>query len=132
MTLLFTVPSSIKPIQAEIVNEGGNVTLTCQASGMPHPAVSWIKPDGQRSVEDVLVLTNINRSEAGEYRCEASNQCGNALETATVDVQCKCVFFSCFFFTVYMGYFYGKLVHDEKEYSDWFPELSEVCNTADC
>ena len=23
---------------------------------------------------------------------------------------------------------YGKLVHDEKEHSDWFPEQSEFCN----
>jgi len=36
-----------------------------------------------------LVFTNINRSEAGEYRCEASNECGSASETATIEVQCK-------------------------------------------
>ena len=70
------------------------MTLTCQASGMPHPMVSWIKSDVQRSNGSLLVLTNISRSEAGEYRCEASNQCGNASEAATVDVQCKC-FYSC-------------------------------------
>ena len=88
------MPSTITPIQDRSVTEGGNVTLKCQASGMPHPMASWIKPGGQRSVEDVLVLTNINRSEAGEYTCEASNQCGNASEAAVVDVQCKC-FSSC-------------------------------------
>ena len=37
----------------------------------------------------VLQFLNINRSEDGEYKCEASNECGNATEMATIDVQCK-------------------------------------------
>ena len=65
------------------------MTLSCNASGIPPPMVSWFKADGQRIDQSELVLTNINRSEAGEYRCEASNECGNASETATIDVQCK-------------------------------------------
>ena len=35
-----------------------------------------------------LVFNNINRSDAGQYRCEASNECGNAA-TATIEVRCK-------------------------------------------
>ena len=81
------VASFIQPIQNENVTEGGDVTLSCQASGIPPPMVSWIKVDGQRIDGSVLQLTNINRSEAGEYRCEASNECGNATETATMHVQ---------------------------------------------
>ncbi|XP_020614822.1 Fc receptor-like protein 5 [Orbicella faveolata] len=50
--------------------------------------VSWIKVDSHvRFNRSDLVLTNINRSDAGEYRCEASNECGNASETATIEVQ---------------------------------------------
>ena len=79
----------MQPIQNETITEGGNVTLSCQASGIPPPMVSWFKADGQRVDGSELVLKNINRSEAGEYRCEASNECGNASETATIDVQCK-------------------------------------------
>ena len=89
---LFTVPSSIEAIQNATVPEGGAVTLSCNATGIPSPMVSWFKADGQRIEASELVLTHINRSEAGEYRCEASNECGNASETATIDVQCK--FFS--------------------------------------
>ena len=71
--------------------EGENVTLSCNATGIPVPMVSWIKVDGHMTVSNgsELVLTNINRSEAGEYRCEASNECGSASETATIEVQCK-------------------------------------------
>jgi len=36
-----------------------------------------------------LVFTNISRTQAGEYMCEASNLCGNASETASIEVQGK-------------------------------------------
>ena len=52
--------------------------------------VFWINvASGQRTNSSVLEFTNINRSEAGEYRCEASNECGSASETVNVTVQCK-------------------------------------------
>ena len=65
------------------------MTLSCQASGTPTPMVYWIKANGQHIDRSELVLININRNEAGEYRCEASNECGNASETVHIDVQCK-------------------------------------------
>ena len=87
---MFTEPSSIQPIQNETLTEGGSVTLFCNASGMPSPSVSWIKlGGGELTNRSELVFTNISRSEAGEYRCEASNLCANATESATVDVLCK-------------------------------------------
>ena len=86
---LSTVPSEIEALQYQNVTEDENLTLTCTASGMPQPKVSWINPNGQRVAGHVLQFVNINRSEAGEYRCEASNECGNATEMATIDVQCK-------------------------------------------
>ena len=89
-TCLFTVPSFIQPLQNKTAEEGGNVTVSCNASGTPPLMVSWIKvDDGERFNGSELVLTNISRSEAGEYRCEASNECGNALQRATIEVQCK-------------------------------------------
>ena len=106
----FTVPSSITQItQAQNITEGHNVTLSCQVSGVPAPTVSWIKPGGQRHNGHMLEATHINRSQAGEYKCEASNECGNATETANIDVQCKYMhklyFVICcflyFFVTVY-------------------------------
>ena len=85
------VRSSIQAIQNKTATEGDNVTLSCNASGIPSPMVSWFKADGQRIDQRELVLRNISRSEGGEYRCEASNECGNASETATIDVQCKLI-----------------------------------------
>ena len=77
-------------MQNETITEAGTVTLSCNATGMPSPKVSWIKVDGgERFDSRDLVFTNINRTQAGEYRCEASNECGNASETARIFVQCK-------------------------------------------
>jgi len=87
------VPSFINAIQNETVTEGDNVNLTCNPSGVPLPTVSWVKvSSGQRFHVSELVFTNVSRSEAGEYRCEASNECGNASESASVDVQCKYIY----------------------------------------
>jgi len=66
------------------------VTLSCNALGTPPPMVSWIKVHSHmRFKKSDLVFTNIDRSESGKYRCEASNECGNASETVTIEVQCE-------------------------------------------
>ena len=83
------MPSTIHPLQNETITEGGNLNLSCNASGTPPPVVSWVRiSTGQRFVS-VLQLTNVSRSEARDYRCEASNECGNASEAQNIDVQCK-------------------------------------------
>ena len=83
------MPSSIQAIDNKTVTEGNNVTLMCNASGIPPPVVTWMKRDGQLYSGYTLNVVSINRSQAGEYLCEASNECGNATETSTIDVQCK-------------------------------------------
>ena len=50
----------------------------------------WIDvASGQRTNSSVLEFTNISRSEAGEYICEASNECGSAVEAVNVTVLCE-------------------------------------------
>jgi len=89
-TCFSTAPSFIPPIQNKTTEEGENVTVSCNAFGTPPLMVSWIKVDGGERLDgSELMLTHINRSQAGEYRCEASNECGNASETTTIEVQCK-------------------------------------------
>ena len=90
LVVVFSVPPSILPIDNEMVIEGGNVTLSCNATGFLAPTVYWVKTsNGVRFSKTELVFTNINRSEAGEYRCVASNPCNTSTELAEVDVQCK-------------------------------------------
>ena len=60
------------------------------ATGVPSPFIFWVKVgSGRRTNGSLLQLTNISRSQAGEYRCEASNECGNAVETVNIVVPCK-------------------------------------------
>ena len=84
------MPASIQSIEDQVFIESHNTNLSCNASGTPQLMVFWINvASGQRTNSSVLEFTNINRSEAGEYRCEASNECGSASETVNVTVQCK-------------------------------------------
>ena len=81
--------------------EGSNVTFSCVASGVPVPRISWtingtainvtanprinLTADGQQ-----LTVTNVNRTDSGEYRCVASNKVGNVTSmVAKLTVQCK-------------------------------------------
>ena len=84
------MPSTIQPLQNKTITEGGNLNLPCNAFGTPPPVVSWVRiSTSQRFDVSVLQLTNVSRSEARDYRCEASNECGNASEAQNIDVQCK-------------------------------------------
>ena len=84
------MPSTIQPLQNKTITEGGNLNLSCNASGTLPPVVSWVRiSTGQHFNVSVLQIPNINRSEARDYRCEASNECGNTSEVQDIDVQCK-------------------------------------------
>ena len=90
MSLKIAVPASVQSIEDQFVIESHNTSLICNASGISQPTVFWINvASGQRTNSSVLEFTNINRSEAGEYRCEASNDCGSAVEAVNVTVQCE-------------------------------------------
>ncbi|XP_068685518.1 uncharacterized protein [Montipora foliosa] len=87
-TVTVNVPSTVVPISNEVITEGGNLKLSCPAFGIPPPTVFWVNSsNGERTNGTELVIRNISRNEAGEYRCEATNPCGNASESATIDVQ---------------------------------------------
>ena len=89
--LPFDVEASV--IQALInitVIEGENSALTCHVSGTPMPSVSWTEVrTGDRTEGNIRSLINISRSDAGKYKCEASNFCGNDSKSTFVIVNCK-------------------------------------------
>ena len=79
--------------------EGENVTLSCNATGNPSPSISWTKAGSavnsprvsSSSGNKQLTITNVNRSDSGDYRCVANNSIGDAVTSngAILDVQCK-------------------------------------------
>ena len=72
------------------VIEGENSTLTCHVSGTPTPSVSWTEVrTGHRTEGKIQAVANVSRSDAGEYKCEASNFCGNDSKSTFVIVNFK-------------------------------------------
>ena len=88
--LCFTVPPPVEQAEDVVVKEGDNVELHCNVTaGIPHPAVEWTKvPTGEHIEGNPLNITNINRTQAGEYRCTANNTCGVDSTVTDIDVQC--------------------------------------------
>ena len=79
--------------------EGENITLSCNATGNPEPSISWVKdgfPMNRNSRinfsqdNKLLTITNISRTDSGDYRCVARNRVGNDTSNSKVNVLCKC------------------------------------------
>jgi len=85
--------------QAVTKTEGGNLTLSCNATGNPVPTISWtrdgspVNTSGRISFSEnkkELTITDVSRTDSGEYRCVATNRVGNdTSNAATLNVQCK-------------------------------------------
>ena len=91
-SLVSLVPPSIEPISSVWVTEGNNLTLVCDASGIPEPAVKWTSvKSGKEEMNKTWTITNINRTDDGEYRCEATNTCGSVTRSTVVTVYCESI-----------------------------------------
>jgi len=74
------------------VNEGRSASFQCLVTGNPEPAVAWSRVNsqsvlGQSAVSGgILRLQNVKESDAGIYRCSASNILGNAQDDTQLEV----------------------------------------------
>ena len=77
------------------VLEGGPTVLTCNAKGVPLPAISWTFNNGELSPnatirnlpgESTLTLSKTSKRMEGWYTCKANNEAGNAFSNSTVHV----------------------------------------------
>ena len=86
------VPASIQPLEPLTVKKGDTINLFCDVSGKPPPLVSWTHVDsGLKHDNETWIITDIDVSELGEYRCDASNIYGNDIESMTVFYKGKCI-----------------------------------------
>nr|XP_004666506.1 cell adhesion molecule 1 isoform X7 [Jaculus jaculus] len=71
------------PLQG-LTREGDALELTCEAIGKPQPMmVTWVRVDDEMPQHAVLsgsnlFINNLNKTDNGTYRCEASNIVGKA------------------------------------------------------
>lgn len=85
--LVYPTIAVISPNQT--VNETSDVTLSCQAKGIPPPTITWLKADVEGknlSSSSELSLKNINRDQNGLYLCIAKNRAGKAIAYVAVTV----------------------------------------------
>ncbi|KAL3867516.1 hypothetical protein ACJMK2_044713 [Sinanodonta woodiana] len=77
-----------------VVREWETVQLTCNATGVPEPSVTWYRHTGQLAKEqvgtvgEILLIHNISRYCGGVYECVADNgQTDKAVKEIRVDVE---------------------------------------------
>ena len=78
-----------------IATEGSRAILDCVATGNPTPTVTWRHdsvplpnpaiPRIQQSANNSLLISGVERSDEGEYLCQASSEAGEA--TITVELR---------------------------------------------
>ncbi|XP_076281409.1 neural cell adhesion molecule fasciclin 2 isoform X3 [Lasioglossum baleicum] len=87
------------PSPVDII-EGEDANIECKAHGKPPPRYTWVKSLTQQNLSNadrfgvdpnngVLTITNVNREDAGEYQCLATNAAGTATTNVMVNVIVK-------------------------------------------
>lgn len=96
------LPSIINGPSNQSVDEGTDVTFSCEIDGSPEPSVSWFYSDDilpmqntssvlitQSGLFSLLRITNVNISDQGVYRCVATSYIGTASQEAELQVKSK-------------------------------------------
>ena len=79
------------------VNEGNSASFQCSVTGNPEPAVAWSRVNSQSVLSLSAVsggmfrLRNVKGSDAGIYRCSATNILGNAYQDTQLVVNGECL-----------------------------------------
>ena len=88
--LPFDIEGSAILAQTNItVIEGENSTLNCHVWGIPVPSVWAEVRTRDRTEGNIRSLINVSISDAVEYKCKASNFCGNDSKTTFLIFNCK-------------------------------------------
>ena len=106
--------SLIDPLISLVVTEDERnmATLTCAAKGLPLPSFTWLPEipgavtveninsadeNGLISITSIYTLSTIERSDAGNYTCIASNRVlgSTVLVNKTVLLLVNCEFYTC-------------------------------------
>ena len=79
--------------RSNTIIEGRALKLTCNAIGSESIMYNWLLPNRTTVNSNILRIDNINRSDAGNYKCTALSTVGNkrlvVSTTTTITVFCK-------------------------------------------
>ncbi|KAM7349812.1 terribly reduced optic lobes isoform 24-T24 [Cochliomyia hominivorax] len=85
----------IDPKEPQVISVGGQGLLYCSATGIPQPRVQWLRVNGQplshrhqaqHGEPGYIVIEDVKLEDAGDYKCVAENEVGNATAVATIRV----------------------------------------------
>lgn len=84
--------------EEQVVARGSDVTFTCEASGSPAPAVTWLKlgetpalPNKRVADGPRLSLGAVGPADTGVYACVAANEAGEASRAFSLLVMGACL-----------------------------------------
>ena len=68
---------------------GSEVSLSCVATGVPQPNITWYKDDVllPNQITPLLIIQDLRVDTRGLYRCEATNELGSRNVTAYVKIK---------------------------------------------
>ena len=85
---------TVKPPSKIMEYIGANITLNCSATGDPQPLISWKRQGSQlpagrsQQIDGALVISDVQKEDAGNYICVASSAgVFNAETVAYVEIQ---------------------------------------------
>ena len=87
--------------------EGSSVSIKCEASGKPLPDLAWMKNgvlESSGKKDAYLKFNNVNRTDAGQYTCQANNSVDVTSINTTIVVYCKYILTLIFYFWIYFIY----------------------------
>ena len=90
---LLTDPPSISGSPPNtVIQEGKNVTLSCNVTWNPTPKITWTKDGSVKVLSEAerFTILNVAREQAGDYVCTARNGMGTSANTTlTLTVHCR-------------------------------------------
>ena len=102
--LSFSVaPEISKTLEGLTTVEGQDVIFSCEVEGNPSPNVTWTKNEQRLNFtansrlaasstnnNHTLTITDVHRSDAGQYKCVANNSVNTSISSAAkLEVHCK-------------------------------------------
>ncbi|XP_003430665.3 contactin-5 [Ornithorhynchus anatinus] len=90
---VFTYPHWVERLNDTHLDSGSPLRWECKAIGKPRPTVRWLKNglplwprSGIEMVNGILMIHNVNQSDAGMYQCLAENKYGTIYANAELKI----------------------------------------------